>query len=164
MACRGVLFAISNEDLAKLLRAPNDEQILTIVQEDIEERWEEAWLCQLDKAWDAIHRCLTDGKIGFDNGQYPYNRCVLGGRQLHQSDGYIVSLKTSSEVADLAKVLRAIDQGTLRLRYFAIDPTDYGLNFSEEDFEYTWEYFRDLPDFYDRAAAAGRHVIFTVDQ
>ncbi len=164
MACRGVLFAISNEDLTKLLRAPTDEEILTIVQEDIENRWEEAWLYQLDKAWDAIHRCLTDGKIGFDNGKYPYNRCVLGGRQLHQGDSYIVSLKTPSEAGDLANALRSIDQGSLRLRYFAIDPTDYGLNFSEHDFEYTWEYFRDLPDFYGRAASAGRHVVFTVDQ
>jgi uncharacterized protein DUF1877 len=161
MACRGVLFAISDEDLAKLLRALTDEEILTIVQEDIENRWEESWLCELDKAWDAIHRCLTDGKIGFDNGEYPYNRCVLGGQQLHRSNSYIVSLKTPPEVTDLANALRSIDQTGLRP---AIDPTDYGLNLSEEDFEYTWEYFRDLPDFYGKAAVAGRHVIFTVDQ
>jgi len=35
---------------------------------------------------------------------------------------------------------------------------------SEQDFEYTWEYFRDLPEFYGKAAAAGQHVIFTADQ
>jgi Domain of unknown function (DUF1877) len=35
---------------------------------------------------------------------------------------------------------------------------------TEDDFEYTWAYFEDLPAFFRKAALAGRSVIFTVDQ
>ena len=37
--------------------------MLDIVQEEIEEPWDEEWLLEMDKAWDAIHRCLTDGRL-----------------------------------------------------------------------------------------------------
>ena len=36
--------------------------------------------------------------------------------------------------------------------------------FSEEDFEYTWEYFADLPELFSQAAENDRAIIFTVDQ
>jgi hypothetical protein len=35
---------------------------------------------------------------------------------------------------------------------------------SAEDYEYTWDYFNGLADFYGRAAAESRYAIFTVDQ
>jgi hypothetical protein len=64
MGCRGVLFAIT-EDQARRLRAARggDAAVLSIVQDEIEEAWDQAHLCQTDKAWDAIHRCLTDGTL-----------------------------------------------------------------------------------------------------
>src|SRR5215813_1514951 len=38
MACRGVLFVISDQDLSKLASAGNDDAILDVLQMDIEER------------------------------------------------------------------------------------------------------------------------------
>jgi hypothetical protein len=164
MACRGVLFAISGEELAKLSAALDDDAVLTIIQEEIEERWDEAWLYQIDKAWDAIHRCLTDGNIGFTNGSYPLSHCILGGRQLHRGENYIVALKTPQQAADIASALRKIDKAEFRKRYFEMDPADYGPNFDEQDFEYSWDWFDGLGTFYNKAATASRSVIFTVDQ
>jgi hypothetical protein len=34
----------------------------------------------------------------------------------------------------------------------------------DEDFAYTWEWFQDVRRLYQRAAAEGRHVLFTADQ
>ena len=53
-----------------------------------------------------------------------------------------------------------------RTQYYNIDPAGYGVlgSLSEEDFEYTWENFEDGRKFYQKAAADGRWVIFTVDQ
>jgi len=59
VACRGVHFAITESDAARLLGAPDDTRVLEIIQDEIEEQWDEEWLYQTDKAWDAIHRCLT---------------------------------------------------------------------------------------------------------
>ena len=60
--------------------------------------------------------------------------------------------------------LDSIDETWLRERYDLIDPEDYQGVLEDEDFEYTWHYLQDVRDLYKRAAAAGRSVIFTVDQ
>ena len=163
MACRGVHFALRDHDTTRLLQAQNDSERLRIVQEEIEAAWDEEWLYQTDKAWDAIHRCLTDGELRFDNGDYPYSMCILGGRLLHTGDDYIISLKTPLQVQDVCKALENIDRGWFRKRYFHL-PDDYSRTKSDDDFEYTWDWFNGMSEFFAKAAAAGRHVIFTVDQ
>ena len=109
MVCRAVLFAITDKDVTRLLAAQgNDEAIIEIVDK-IKEDWEEAWLCQLDKAWDGIHRCLTDGELGWDNGKYPLNHAILGGKQLHNGDDEIVALVLPHQVKEVADALQSID-------------------------------------------------------
>ena len=58
MACRGVLFALTDEEVARLRGAKSDDEVLGIVQDEIEQRWDQEHLEECDKAWDAIHRCL----------------------------------------------------------------------------------------------------------
>ena len=53
-----------------------------------------------------MHRCLTDGTLGRGNGTYPFSHCVLGPRQLHEGDEYIISLVLPNEVRDVAAALR----------------------------------------------------------
>jgi len=167
MSCLGVLFALESSDVERLLAAhqsaDGDAAIMSVIEE-IEESWSRDWLEETDKAWDAIHRCLTDGKLEFENGEYPLNLCILGGALLYNGDDYIVSLKTAEQVADIATALQKIDEATLRERYFKIDAETYDADVNEEDFGYTWACFQSLPTFYEKAAAAKRSVIFTVDQ
>jgi hypothetical protein len=164
MACRGVLFAITEEQKTDLLKANSDSEVLSIVQDGIEEDWDEENLVQTDKAWDAIHRCLTDGNLCPNGGSAPLNLCILGGKSLHIEDSYIIVLKEPSEVQQISKALASISHEWMRKKYFLIDAEDFGPNFGEEDFEYTWAYFEDLQQFYAKAAIEGRSVIFTVDQ
>lgn len=56
MACRGVHFAITDEDQAALLDAEGDDAVRDII-EQIEETWDADNLAEVDKAWDAMHRC-----------------------------------------------------------------------------------------------------------
>jgi hypothetical protein len=164
MSQRGVYFAITDPDVKMLRSAQTDRDLLTVIQDEIEERWDEAWLFQTDKAWAGLHRCLTDGRLEFTNGSYPLNACVLGGEQLHQGDDYIVSLLTNDKVRDVATALGQIDPEWLRARYFAIAPENYGSPLTEEDFEYTLNNgFVGLAEFFRRAAEAGRATVFTVD-
>jgi len=163
MACRGVLFAITQEEAQRLQAAcGNDTAVLSIVQDEIEEAWDETHLCQTDKAWDAIHRCLDDGTLA--TGKSLLTLCILGGEQLHKGDSYIVSLLTAERVKQVAKALGPLDEAWLRDRYFQIDPNDYALQLCEQDFEYTWAYFEGVREFYEKAAAENRWTIFTVDQ
>lgn len=164
MACRGVLFAITEEKVKALLAAAGDDDEVLGVVEEIEEAWETPFVAETDKAWDAIHRALTDGSLENDGGEPPLNRAILGGTHLHEGTNYIVALVPAAEVPAVAGALAAIDDDALRDRYARIVPPDYAPEYGDEDREYTVENFRDVVALYARAAKAGRAVVFTVDQ
>lgn len=82
MGCRGVFFALDECNRKKLLSASCDDEVLSIVTEEIEEQWDQEWLCETDKAWDAIHRCLSDGTLNIAI-KTPLAKCVLGGKHLY---------------------------------------------------------------------------------
>ena len=164
MGCLGVHFALNETDLSRLLAAATDEERKQFVQEEIEQRWDKEHLYESDKAWDAIHRCLTDGTLRWGNGTYPLNLCILGEKSLYSKDDYIITLVRPAQVPDVALALQQVDQHFIRERYYRIDPADYGLPLSEEDLEYTWAYLEWLKDFFAKAAEEGRAVVFTADQ
>lgn len=168
MACRGVHFALSPSERKKLLAVQSSDKKVLAFVEAIEGRWDQDWVFETDKAWDALHRCLTDGALNHDNGEEPLKRCFLGGVQLHSGAGYIVSVATAKQVREIATALATFDKRKMRRAYRRIDPDDYWstmklARISDEDFEYVWSQFKGLPQFFARAAAARRDVIFTVD-
>lgn len=166
MACRGVLFAITDEQTQHLLGAAiqGDVAVEAIVEE-IESAWDVEFLQETDKAWDAIHRCLSDGTLAYDGGTFPLNRVILGGQPLYEAEGYIVSFVPKGEVPDVAAALATVTEAWFRQRYFALTETNYPPGYmDEENFAAHWEYLEMLRDFYQHAAEARRAVIFTVDQ
>jgi hypothetical protein len=160
---RGVLFAVDDETTKQLLAARTDEAVMEIVAA-IEEEWDEAFLEETDKAWDAMHRALSDGSLHPTGGSFPLNRAILGGKQLHKGEQYIVALVTNDEVSAVAGALASIDDDRMRQRYRELVPPDYAAEYGDEDCEYTVDNFRGVANLYARAAKAGRAVIFTVDQ
>lgn len=164
MACRGVHFAITDDDLSALRSADSDDTVMEVIQ-IIEERWEkdEGFICESDKAWDAIHRCFSDGSLAFEGGSEPLRLCVLGGEQLYEGDDYIVTLVTRDRLRPLVEALASVTPKFIAEKYWDL-PGDYQQPKSDEDCQYTWDWFSDLPAFFDRAEKAGRHVIFSVDQ
>ncbi len=166
MACRAVLFALTDADAKQLLETQGDEALEEFLQ-GVEEVWDKEWLCELDKSWDGIHRTLTDGELDWDNGEYPLNHAILGGQQLYQGDDYIYTFVQAGQVADVANALQGVTDAQFRERYFKINRQNYGAapnQISEEDFEYVAGWFEELKVFYTKAAAARRAVVFTVDQ
>jgi hypothetical protein len=162
MGSRGVHFAISEDQATRLLEAEDDDVLVEIVQEEIEEAWELAF--ESDKAWDALHRSLSDGTLDPDEGEPPLNRVFFGGKMLNEEDDYFVVLVTPAQVKELAEALAKVEEPWLRKRYFDVPFPEYQGEKSEEDWEYTWSNFQGLPEFFAKAASAGRYVIFTVDQ
>src|SRR4051794_38865380 len=161
MACRGVHFALAPDDRGRLESACDDEELMAVIEE-IEDQWDRDWLRETDKAWDAIHRCLTDGTLSY--GPTPLHGCILGEDNLHDGDDYIVNLLEPGEVKEVAAAIRGIDEAPMRRNYFSLDPDDYGSPPTEEDFQYTWENFLALREFFEKAARHDRAMVFTVDQ
>lgn len=167
MSCRGVHFAITEEQVEKLRAFEDDASRLEYLQEEIEEYFfeeEPDRTAETDKAWDAIHRALTDGNLGYENGKYPLNHLILGGEPMYFEEDYIISLKTPEQVTAVAQAIESVSMEDLKQRYYSIDPDSYGFPVNEEDFEYTWSWFKHLVPFFKKASSEGRYVLFTVDQ
>lgn len=169
MSCLGVLFSLSEEEVKKLKSYESDAERLEYLQESIEEVYFEEYpnrVTELDKSWDGLHRSLTDGKYDYNNGEPPLNHVILGGELLYYEDDYVMSLKTPEEVVEIAKAVEAITEEYLRNGYNQISPDDedYAEFLSEEDFQYTWEWFNISKDFWKLAAKENRYVLFTADQ
>ena len=161
MACRGVHFALTDQKASQLLNGPRaDNDFLIDYIEEIEEEWDEEWLQETDKSWDAIHRCLTDGKLKW--GDSPLHKCILGCANLYKGNDYIMNFLGPKDLKDVAAAIKNIDQDDLRRRYDAIESRSYAK--SDSDFDYTWSWFRQLRDFFQKAAAADRAMLFTVDR
>jgi hypothetical protein len=116
---------------------------LEIITEEIEERWDREWLVEMDKSWDAIHRCLGDGSLRTSQKSIA-SKAVLGGRQLSSSSDWIISYLTVDEVKQVAVALASIDQPEFRRRYFALKKrflwfnlTQYAGPINDDDFNYS---------------------------
>ena len=159
----GVHFALTTVDEQRLLAAAGDDDAVLQIVGEIEEADDEDWACQHDKAWDALHRCLTDGRLEYANGTFPLRAAVIGGRQLIEDEDYTVSYTTAAEVRQVAEALETLEEDWFRERYLALAHTDYAGPVDEDDFDYTWADLEDTREFFARAAEHGRAVIFTVD-
>lgn len=168
MASRGVHFALTNAEREHILGLETDEEKIDYLQESIEGAWDEKHLQESDKAWLLIHRCLTDDQDTEDSfepeaGALPLKLLVLGGRQVLQDESeYLFRLIESSQLAELARALEAIDQQTFRAKFDAFCSND-GKGFGPPAFEYAWGYFQDLREFVKRVDGTGRSILFTVD-
>src|SRR5262249_20644996 len=93
---------------------------------DVESAWDRDWLCEVDKAWDAMHRCLSDGTLRLGrHGGGLLGLAVLGGGQHYEGGEYIVAHVLADPVPAVAEALDSVDKAWLRERYDLIDPQDH---------------------------------------
>ena len=167
MSCLGVHFALTEDEVKRLCAMEDEQERLSYIVEDLEERYltkPATYAAQSDKAWDAMHRTLADGYLTWDGGHYPLNHVVLAGTLLYTADDYIMSLKDPAQVKDIAAALDGMTENDFRERYNQIPPGNYDTELGDDDFAYTWNWFQHVRELYRRAAAEGRHVLFTADQ
>jgi hypothetical protein len=167
MACRGVLFSLSSEEVQRIRSIEDEDERVDYLHEVVEEEYlsnQPNRAAETDKAWDAMHRVLADGDLTWEGGEYPLNHVVLGGELLTEGTDFIMVLKTPEQVRDVAAALPAVSEQEFRRRYLELDPESYGMELSDDDFEYTWQWFQGVRVFWLRAASEGRYVLFTVAQ
>ncbi|MCE3016771.1 MAG: YfbM family protein [Pirellula sp.] len=160
----GIHFALSSRDATRLLKYKDPDELFEFITEDLEEQYLEndKWSFQSDKAWDAIHRSLTDGKLLYESGPFPLAYAVLGGKPLDVGDEYTACFVDADQVVEVSNALVSVTKKWMQQRYNTLSKTDYG-PVSPDDFDYTWEIFEGLRGFFSKAAKAGRAVLFTTD-
>ena len=134
-----------------ILIGKDDEELVEYIQENIEEEW------------DAMHRCFAEGRLELSGGTSPLNSIIFGGEILNSESDYYVSLKNNTLVKEIAKDISLVSREKLRSLYNEIT-NDYQGELTDEDFEYTWDWFEDVKNFYIKVVQSKRDVIFTVDQ
>ena len=159
----GVHFALAAKDMNRVLAIEDPEELVDLISEDLEERYleDDEWSYQSDKAWDAIHRCLSDGSLRHQSGAPPSAQAVLGGHRLDAGDDYVACVLQPEQARQVSASLMGITRDWLRTRYESLTTTDYDGPMGDDDFNYTWENFEGLRGFYAKAAEAGRGVMFT---
>lgn len=164
MACLGVHFVLTDEDVAVLRDLESDDERLAYVQDVLEEReLGGPGAAESDKAWDAMHRTLSDGELTLEGGDYPLSHVVLGGESLYDGEDFLMTLKSQPEVRDIARALAELSEQDFRRRYAQL-ADDYDGEPGDDDFAYTWEWFQGVRELYVRAANEGKSVLFTADQ
>lgn len=167
MACRGAFLAITAAEADALFRNVGDDDALSDMANMLGSDEGEAAGLQagVDKAWDAMHRCLGDGLLNdIGEGSTLLSRFVLGGKNLYLGDSYIICYVTADEVPKIAAAAEQVTKTWMHTKYFALDPNQYDGPMDDQDWEYTWDYFEEARKVYTNAAKAGRAVIFIVDQ
>lgn len=160
MPSLGVHFAITLAQVKALRDAEDDDELVQRVEE-IEEA-DDVLHFDTDKAWDGLHRCLSDGTLDPDAGEPPLHLVFFGGEMLNEDDDYFVVLLTPKQVRDVAAALAGIGPDWIRERYRTLDFPEYEEPKSDEDLDYLVSSFAGLPAFFARAAKEKLHVIFTV--
>jgi hypothetical protein len=162
MASRGVHVILGAEERDRLLAAPASELRARI--EELGGYKEASRHADSGPYWDAIHRSLSNGTLFWDEGEYPLNRVVLGGRQLSGDAAFAVVLAEPGEVSDVSAALRSLTPERFAKRYEAIDPDDYDGEHGDEDRRLAWGKLQGIRRLFDRAAAEGAALLFTAER
>ena len=183
MAARGSFYGLTKKEVDELKALPEQDRPLFLC-DTIYERADfdiDAYSQDVDKAWDALHRCLGEfpadrsfydldesGKVTWaDFGKFgtpPLNLTVLGGTRLYSQDNsWFVHLVDPLAVKEIANALKSIDREALSRRYRQYCDGAWP-QYGEEDLDYTWEYFEYMCEFYRRMAKEDRSVAFVADQ
>ena len=120
----------------------------------------------IDKSWHAIHYTLT-GEVWEVPEDNILAQLILGGEPVNEEDmGYgPARLLPKEVVSQLAEAMNGLDEAAFREKFIMKDIAKnevYPIMENEDEelfFNYVWENFDALKEFFDETAKKGLHVI-----
>lgn len=163
MSMIGNLLRVSKTELDQYLENS------TLLEERVypEEYVEDPNLLDLDKAWENIYFLLTGcTSSDFENAEGPLSLILFKGKLIdeEQDMGYgPATYCTPEEVKEISIALPDINMENLRSKFESLKSSDaelYPFNPESEDmFDYIFEYYSKMKEFYDTAAKNDEAVI-----
>lgn len=162
MVGNGYHIALSRENAKRVFSAQGDDALLKLVEEFKASKAMKAdgQLLDLKKAWDPIHRCLTDGDLDPAGGEFPLNHVILGGKQLHKGDAQVVVLVRPDMVGFITEALRDLKEPDFRKRFFELVPAKFDQPITEKEYTHIWAIFREVLAFYEYCDEERMAVLF----
>lgn len=163
MVGRGFHIALSREHAKQLFAIKDDLSLLQFLEElkGMPDLKKSGRILDLGTAWDAIHRCLTEGELDPAGGDFPLNHAVLGGKQLHKGADSTAVLVRPDMTRFIADALEELTEDDFRKKFFALNPQSYQQPIDEKHFMKTWIALLTLKDFYLATAENMEAVVFT---
>jgi len=160
---RGFHIALSREHAKQLFAIKDDLSLLQFLEElkGMPDLKKSGRILDLGTAWDAIHRCLTEGELDPAGGDFPLNHAVLGGKQLHKGADSTAVLVRPDMTRFIADALEELTEDDFRKKFFALNPQSYQQPIDEKHFMKTWIALLTLKDFYLATAENMEAVVFT---
>lgn len=138
--------------------------LMDLMDDDADDRW-----LDVDKAWHAIHYVLT-GDSDVPRKATIFSKVVLGGTPIEEEGmGYGPALVVEpEEVREINEALKPASEEWFRERFSLKDMQKkaiYPVMDDEEEgqfFEYVYDNFKALKEFYIEAEKAGQGVLFFI--
>lgn len=162
MVGRGYHIALGRDQAKRLFGLKEDAAILKFLEElkAAPDMKKSGRLLDTGTAWDPIHRCLTEGELDPNAGDFPLNHAVLGGKQLHQGTDYAAVLIRPDMTRFIADALAEVDEDDFRKKFFALK-RDAQPPPSEKEFTAVWLALQNLKVFFEAATENMEAVVFT---
>ena len=166
MKGQGAHIILTRDDAKKVFSASDDNAVRTVATElRGSKRHREAKLVlETGTAWNAIHRCLTEGTLDPTSGEFPLNQTILGGRRLYKGDAFEAILVRPDITPHIAEALHHLKREDIHSRYQRIDPADYGQPLTIADFDRIWNALQQIRQLYEDASNERCAVMFTVEK
>jgi hypothetical protein len=162
----GCHIILTREDTKRLFGADGDDEVRAVVTDVLRRKKEQGANLYLNcgDAWDPIHRCLTEGTLAPDGGEFPANHCILGGRQLHEGVDFEAVLVRPDIVRHVAEAIHRVKSVDFETAYKQLTPEDYGREPTEIEFEVIWALLSKIRKLFEDAAELGEAVLFVVER
>jgi len=159
---RGYHIALTREHAKRLFAMKDDENLRKFLDELRADREMKKGgrVLDLGTCWDPIHRCLTDGELDPNGGEFPLNTVVLGGKQLHRGDDYTAVLIRPDMTTFIDTALRDIDEEWFRQKFENL-PASYAAPRGTKPFIEVWLQIQNLRAFFEAASENLEAVVFT---
>lgn len=158
----GFLIALSRENAKRVFGQADDAGQMTLFEElrKSPELKKKGYILELAKAWDAIHRLLTEGTLEPTGGDFPLNAVILGGKPIHQGTDYAAAVVRPDLTPFIAEALAEITEEELQKKFVDLPQHGYDQGVADKDFDEVWRVTRLLQEFYDFCAAERLAVLF----
>ena len=162
MFVQGTYLILQREDSKRLQTLDQDEAVRAAVCElKRSKTYRDAGLVlECGDCWNAIHRCLSDGTLDPDVGEFPLNNLVLGGKRLFKGSGFYAVLVRPDIVPFVAESARDVKRSELRELYFNWTASVRS-GTERKEFDRVWSLFRQIQQLFDDASADRAAVLFT---
>lgn len=163
MLGRGYYLALAREHAKRLFGIKEDAPLAAFMEElkTAPEMKKSGRALDIGKAWDPLHRIMTDGELDPGGGDFPGNQVVLGGKQLHHAEDFSAILIRPDIVAFVSEALNELKQAEVREKFENL-PATYTQPRGDKEFIELWLAITLMRPFFDAAAENLEAVVFTV--